>query len=57
MAYGDQPRREIPGKGEEFPEGMQTGARLGKVERGPLAHLVGDGAGQPKGRLQDKESV
>jgi hypothetical protein len=44
-------------KPEEFPEGLQTGRIWGSMERGAPPRSVGDGRGQPQGRLQDQEDL
>ena len=43
---------------EEFPEGLQTGRIWGIWnEREPTPRSLGDGRGQPQGRLQDQEDL
>jgi hypothetical protein len=44
-------------KPEEFPPGSETGRIWGGLERETPPRPVGDGPGQPQGRLQDQEDL
>jgi hypothetical protein len=57
MERGDQLRGALHGQARGVPRGVGDRQDLGGMERGPTSRPVGEGRGQPQGRLQDQEDL